>query len=401
MIDPTRLVPVVLLLCACGGDGGGSPREHGGDPSLDAGIDAPEGEADAAPDFDAAAGDAAVEEPWPPGLDPDTEADLQEALERGLEESGSYSVIAGVAIEGEGRWVGVAGEDEGLERGALFRIGSITKMFVAVLGLLAVRDGTLSLDDTLDRWFPTVDNADAITLRQLLQHTSGIFNYTASTTWFAGVVEDPHRVMTMDDLLGTIAAEEPTFAPGADWSYSNSGFYLMGAILEQESDASLTDLLHGRIWGPLAMDATFYEPGEDTPALVPGWSPAFTGFVDPMAEGYDPSLTGPAGGVVSTADDMLDFLGVLAADDGALLTAEENALMHDTVDAGDDVGYGLGLMEFPYPGTPIWGHEGSIWGYHSILTHFPDDGVDLVLLVNRDGADLNAVALAILDALGI
>ncbi len=352
-------------------------------------VDADSGDADGLIDGDLEDGG---------GLDAELAAALDEALERGLAAARGRGALAAVEVLGQGRWLGAAGDDE-LSPSMPFRVGSITKMFIAVLVLQLVDEGTLDLEDTLGAWFPGVDNAESITIRQLLQHTSGVYDYTASSRFRDDFERDPHRVIGIEEVLGYVAENSPAFAPGSRWQYSNTGYYLLGAMLEAASGLSIAELLRDRISAPLGLESTFYEPQEDIPDdLAPGYSTLFGAGVE-VSDAYDVSVAGPSGAIVSRAADLLSFLAALAS--GELVPPSLREQWLDPVDAGFGLGYGLGVMLFPFPGRTPFGHDGSIFGYITVISHFPADGISTVMFMNYDGGDLNSLALELLEALGL
>ena len=138
-----------------------------------------------------------------------------------------------------------------------FRVGSITKTFVATVVLQLAAEGTLGLDDALERWLPgLVANGQAITLRQLLNHTSGIYNYTDDQALNRTLIRNPRRVLTPVELVAVATKHGPNFDPGKRWSYSNTGYILLGLVIEKATATSLEQELRERIFEPLALTRT-------------------------------------------------------------------------------------------------------------------------------------------------
>ncbi len=237
-----------------------------------------------------------------------------------------------------------------------------------------------------------------ITIRQMLQHTSGIYDYLQSPTFQARVREAPLRELGVAEVVGYVMEGEPSFAPGEGWSYSNSNYYLLGAILERVSGETLADLLQARITEPLALASTGYEPAAPVADLLPGYGAPFAG-PGVVTDTYDPTLAGPAGAMTSTAGDLLSFLRALES--GARPPSGERDAWLTTIPASGGVSYGLAVMSFPLPGHASFGHTGSIWGYESFAAFFPDDGIRLVVVLNQTGADVNAVLVEMLGALDL
>jgi D-alanyl-D-alanine carboxypeptidase len=348
--------------------------------------------------------------------DTDVGEQLEENLDD-LEDIGITGVLAELAV-GDRRLEARRGSadlggDAPVPWNARFRMGSVTKTFVAVVVLQLVGEGRLTLDDTVERWLPGVVrgegyDAGAITVRQLLQHTSGIHNYTAvmlgeyTPEMYAA---DRLKHYEPEELVAIGLTRPADFAPGAAWSYSNTNYILAGMIIERVTGRDWAAEVAARITGPLGLRSTF-EPG-DTPEL-----PA------PSARGYDQfvpggplidvsvlnhSWAGAAGSLVTTTGDLVRFWRALIG--GRLLRPQELAEMQRTVlattvqEVWPGVRYGLGLMEFPSPcGGSYWAHFGDTLGYStrlavsedadrvvvaSLSSNFVDQRVTEVFAVNQ------------------
>jgi D-alanyl-D-alanine carboxypeptidase len=228
-----------------------------------------------------------------------------------------------------------------------------------------------------------VPNGKAITLRMLLNHTSGLFDYTQDPAVLPSILGKDRRRWTSAQLLAVGMKHDPLFAPGTQWSYSNTGYAAIGAVLQRATGASLADLVRDRMARPLrlthtyyATDATWrgrhalgYEPDADhMPPSVPA---EFREFVGTRRYGHvdvsnnNPAWGGAAGAVVSTVRDWSRFSTALMS--GELLPAAQLAEMLTTVpqipDEPDGPGYGLGIQTGATPCGTIWGHDGGIPGY--------------------------------------
>jgi D-alanyl-D-alanine carboxypeptidase len=273
-----------------------------------------------------------------------------------------------------------------------FRIGSITKSFVATVVLQLVGEGKLSLADTLDHWLPgVVPDAPQITIRELLNHTSGIANYTSEVTFDAALVATPLRVWTPLELVSFVDGRPPLFAPGSVFYYSNTNFVLLGLIVERITGRPLGDELRDRIFGPLGLAHTAFPTAA---ASMP--KPFAHGYLLPNnglvpvrtyrdVTAWSPSWAWAAGAVVSTADDLARFYGALLY--GDLLKPELLAAMEDTVPMTADPGgpgYGLGLMHDVDVAacSDTWGHDGAVPGYTSFVFGRRDGSRVAVVLVN-------------------
>ncbi|MER7129616.1 serine hydrolase domain-containing protein [Streptosporangium saharense] len=315
-------------------------------------------------------------------------AQLQQ-LARELVDAGAPGVIVRVD-NGRGQPVEIAAQapwtrqDHLLKVGDEFRMGSNTKTMVATLLLQLVAEGRLALTDPVEKWLPgRVPNGKAITLRMLLNHTSGLFDYTQDAVILPSILGTDRRRWTSAKLLALGVKHDPLFAPGAKWSYSNTNYAAIGAVLEQATGADLDDLVRDRIARPLGLKHTYY-PTDSTwrgphahgyepdaahmPPAVPAEFRHFAGtprhdHVD--VSGNDPGWGGAAGAVVSTAQDWSRFFTALMS--GKLLPAAQLAQMRTTVPVDsqqpDGPGYGLGIQTGAHPCGTFWGHEGGVPGY--------------------------------------
>lgn len=276
-----------------------------------------------------------------------------------------------------------------------FRIGSVTKTFVATVALQLAGEGTLALDDTIERWLPgLVPNGEEITVRELLNHTSGIFDYASDQGFITRVLWKPTEVWTPRKLVAIATAHQPLFAPGATWSYSNTGYIVLGLIVEAASGNSIRTELERRIFGPLNLRATSFD---STPRVAGAYAHGYyplDGRPRDMSV-FSQSSTWAAGAVVSTADDLANFYRALLR--GRLLRPGVLRAMKTTVPVAADPhggGSGLGLFETGLPCGRIWGHEGTFFGYKTIAYSSRDASRQLVVMVN-DSPPSPAVANAL------
>ncbi|MFF5207619.1 serine hydrolase domain-containing protein [Streptosporangium sp. NPDC000396] len=315
-------------------------------------------------------------------------AQLQQ-LARRLVDAGAPGVIVR-ADDGRGRPVEIAEQapwtrrDHLLKVGDEFRMGSSTKTMMATLVLQLASEGRLALTDPVEKWLPgKVPNGKAITLRMLLNHTSGLFDYTKDTAIQPSILGADRRRWTSAKLLAVGVKHDPLFAPGTKWSYSNTGYAAIGAVLEQVTGAGLADLVRDRIARPLNLKHTYYatdstwrgphahgyEP--DAAHMPPGVPAEFRHFAGARHHGHvdvsgnDPGWGGAAGAVVSTTQDWSRFHTALMS--GKLLPAAQLAQMRTTVPVDsqqpDGPGYGLGVQTGATPCGTFWGHDGGIPGY--------------------------------------
>jgi D-alanyl-D-alanine carboxypeptidase len=249
------------------------------------------------------------------------------------------------------------------------RVGSITKTVMSTITLQLVGEGRLRLGDTVERWLPgAVPNASAITLRMLLNHTSGIYDYTEDVDWLATVTADPYRHWNPRELIAVANAHPPVFPPGQGVSYSNTGYILIGLILEKVTGQPVANLVSRRVVRPLHLHNTYFATsGRFRGPYAHGYyPPSITGDGYLDTSSWPPSFAWTAGALVSNAPDLARLYKALLS--GRLLRPALLRAMTTTVSTPDHPGYGagLGLFSLDTPCGTVWGHEGGIPGYVSI-----------------------------------
>jgi D-alanyl-D-alanine carboxypeptidase len=277
-----------------------------------------------------------------------------------------------------------------------FRMGSNTKTFIAVVVLQLVGEGRLSLDDTVERWLPGVvsgngNDGHRVTVRQLLQHTSGIYNYTLDIAALGSHEQYlAHRFDHYEpaDLVALAMRHEPVFAPGTRWDYSNTNYILAGMVIERVTGRSWAREVRSRIFQPLGLRETS-APGDV--ATVP--SPHAKGYQQWAPDGpltdttvFNPTVADAAGALITTPTDLARFWQALER--GQLLKPRQMAQLHSTVLAETfqeflpGARYGLGIMYIPNRCGGYWGHGGDV------------PGMSTVNAVSRDGDRVAVVSLS-------
>ncbi|HEY6801114.1 MAG TPA: serine hydrolase domain-containing protein, partial [Agromyces sp.] len=284
-------------------------------------------------------------------LDPALRAELEAALDEGFAASGIPGVIVGLWIPGEDEWVsarGVADVETGepIGRDNQQKIGSITKTIVGTVMLQVIGEPEfdVGLDDTLDRWYPEFPEASNITVRMLLNHSSGIGE--SGRPQVDRICSDPYAIPTPDELIAVGAATpRADFAPGEGFEYANTNYFLLGGILEQVTSADLATLIDERITEPFDMDRSRFAPdGQVVAPLTHGYSlfcPALGEPADTLDWSNGESWAG--GAMVSTLDDLHAWGEALG--EGAGVTAELQAARYAdvaVVPGQTGGGYGLG-----------------------------------------------------------
>jgi D-alanyl-D-alanine carboxypeptidase len=323
-------------------------------------------------------------------------ADLGPALQSVIDQQRQALNIPGVAatvIFGDGsRWSGVSGKQSlsssaAVTAGTPFVVGSITKTFVAALILKLAQEGKLNIDDPLSNWLPDYPDAPDITLRQLLSHTAGTFDYFRHRDYNSAVFGDPSHSWTPQEILSRFA-HDLVFEPGTDYRYSNTDFVLLGLVAEAAGGASVGELLGDRFFGPLGLDDTYIQSAGPPPASAArGYLWAKDHFRDVGdASGYRPTRSAATvawsvGDVVATADDIATWTNALYG--GDVLSDASLAAMTDWSRYPGGGDYGLGTRMQEYAGKRMFGHTGSIRGYVAAAWHVPSEDATVVVLTNR------------------
>jgi D-alanyl-D-alanine carboxypeptidase len=277
----------------------------------------------------------------------------------------------------------------------VFRIGSVTKQFTGVAILMLEQEGRLSLSDPLTRFFPDYPTGGQhVTVEHLLGHTSGIRSYTEMESW----AETRRQDLGVEELIAMFRDEPFDFAPGESWRYNNSGYILLGAIVEQLSGMPYGEFVEKRIFAPLGMTRSHYGEHERVLAnRIPGYSRRGDGWVN--ADFL--SMTHPyaAGSLLSSVDDLARWNAAIQR--GELLDAERwrRAFQPVLLNDGRSTSYGAGFMTgWLGPYTTIE-HGGGINGFISQALSVPEAGVFVAVLTNADGplGDPTALSLQLAD----
>jgi D-alanyl-D-alanine carboxypeptidase len=349
--------------------------------------------------------------PAPAGatLDEKTAAALDKALETLRAAKGIPGVSAAIMFADGTVWTGAAGlavrsTKTAVTPDTLFSVASITKTFVAALvGRLAAA-GTIGLDDPLSKYVPDFPNAANISLRRLLNHTSGIRDLFASLG--AKILASPKKVWTPQEVLAGIG--RPYFAPGKGYKYSNTDFVLLGLVIEKATGKPVAEAIRTDLLEPLGLTHTWYQVTE-TPAgpLAHGYIGKASAPVDRSAGSMIPftsevTAAGASGAYVSTAGDLVRWATALYGGDILdLATLSAMADISFTLPYKPAWPYGLGFEETTVAGRTAWGHRGHLDGFWSSMWYLPDVGASVVVLTNAEWADPVAAASSLVSvALG-
>lgn len=259
----------------------------------------------------------------------------------------------------------------------VFRLGSITKQLTAAAILLLAEEGKLSLDAPLGDVLPDYDGPAArVTIHQLLTHTGGVPSYTDVPEYASRMRED----VTPESMIERFREKPLDFEPGTDWHYSNSGYFLLGAVIEELSGESYEGFVEGRIFEPLGMHKTRYgKVSEIVPDRVEGYQGASGSYQNAAYL----SMTQPysAGSLLSTVDDLARWDEVLGTDELLPAALRERLWTPAELADGRSTGYGYGFIVNDYQGHRIVQHGGGINGFATALLRIPDPGQDAGIFV--------------------
>lgn len=326
----------------------------------------------------------------PQTVDTATARRLQTILDQDLNQLKIPGMQAYIRTADGKTWSGASGTTDlgrkrALQPDHILRVGSVTKTFTAVVVLKLVEEGYLSLEDALVRWYPDFPNAETITIRQLLNHTSGIPEIIPKILAKSII---PSTYWQTQKLVEIAAGEKPLFTPGSAFSYSNANYILLGLIAEKVTGKTAVQLLHEIIIDPLGLQHTFFVPYEQAPAaLVPGWDRDLSHFPGMLDIGVKNTswATGAytSGALISNASDLATFYEDLF--DGALLSPAMMNEMTAYTDApnpgfSEQTGYGLGLMQLDIEGQELVGHVGQFMGSTAIAVVSPEEKYIIVVV---------------------
>jgi D-alanyl-D-alanine carboxypeptidase len=274
-----------------------------------------------------------------------------------------------------------------VDAATLFGIGSVTKQFTAAAALLLAEQGKLSVHDTVAKYYPGATRANDITILDLMNHVSGYPDYYPLDF----VDRRMLKPIDPDDLIRRYAGGPLDFEPGTRWSYSNTGFVLLGRILEKASGQSLGAFLREKIFGPLGMTHTSYEPAANDRRVATGYTSFALTTLTPAAREGD-GWVGAAGAIYATAADIA--LWDMALMEGRVLTPASWELMTRprTLANGKSSNYGCGLSVATRDGLTVFTHGGAVSGFIARNTFIPQTRSAVVVVINdEDGPLANAI----------
>ena len=332
------------------------------------------------------------------------EARLQAALNEWRASTGTPGASLGVALR-EGRSLGFASgladraANRTLKPTDLLMAGSTGKTFFAAVALQLIDSGKLDLNAPISKylgsrpWFSRLPNANDITVRMLMTHTSGLVRYEMNPKFTADLRANPDKAWTPEEEIAYLLDAKPPFAAGQGWDYSDTNYIVLGMIMEGITGTKLYDEVQRRFLTPLKLT----EVAPTTSRRVPGLVPGYAGPRDPlglpdevMTNGVfviNPQFEWTGGGYATSAH-------ALARWGHALYTAKaispkmRDLMVSEAVPAqlGPQSKYGLGvIVRETTPAGPAWGHSGFFPGYQTELVHFPEMGLTLAVQINTSG----------------
>jgi D-alanyl-D-alanine carboxypeptidase len=328
---------------------------------------------------------------------------LTAALQKALDDWRSFShapaAVLGVRLPSGRTAIVASGQADETAGVALstddrFRIGSITKTFVAVLVLQLQADGRVQLTDKLSSYLPEAPHADQVSIRQLLDHTSGLADFAVQPRYALAILTLPGRPWTAEETIDVVADQPLNFEPGSRWDYSNTNYVLLGMLAEHVAGKPIAQLLRERIYQPLGLDDTFLEQEEDAPPMrVPG-------HFDLNGDGESETILAPrytaivtsgaaAGGLSASALDVLDFGSGLWG--GQLLDQDSLADMLLVEKPSTD--YGLGIVRRTFGDREAWGHAGALPGFTAVFVR-AEDGTIAVAMANQSDLEMGPLVRA-------
>jgi len=331
-------------------------------------------------------------------------AALRDAIDAWAATPSHRGVSAAVVLANGEEWVSAAGqhtEEADLTPEHLIWIASITKTVTGAVILGLAEEGVLGLDDPVSRWLDPVPNVDPrITLRQLLNHTNGLANYTANPDLQPAIDRDDTHVFSAEELMGLVGPR--VFDRGARTQYTNTAFVLLGLVAEAATGEGITELYRKRLWEPLGLEEVFL-PGIEDPAgpVATAWAGNGADVEIAPLEHMSLITIGNSGfGLFSNARTVARWGHSLFTNQ--VFGPEMREQMLQVVPAAGNIpgesGAGLGIRTYRYLGRTQWGHSGGSPLGSSLMLYDPDTGVTVAVIMNQGrGAEHFALAPGLLE----
>ncbi|WP_369387026.1 serine hydrolase domain-containing protein [Streptomyces sp. CG1] len=325
-------------------------------------------------------------------LTPQVARQLDAAVQKVMHEAKVPGVTVGIWAPGQPSYVrsfGVADKSTGqkMAPGLYMRIGSETKTFTVTALLQLVDQKKVGLDDPIGKYIGGVPNENRITLRQLAEMRSGLYNYSEDPDFVQALTSDPQRSFTPEQLLAYAFKHPVMFQPGQKFSYCNTNLILLGLVVEKVSGQQLGGYLRQHVLDPAGMKHTLFPTGSEFPdPHAQGYTQQTGNGREADAADWNPSWGWAAGAVISNLQDLRTWAPTVATGrfpDGKRMvsvTAQKQRLITPQTSSIKGAGYGLGIFD-----VQGWiGHNGSLPGYESLTVYLPSTRTTLVALLNTD-----------------
>jgi CubicO group peptidase (beta-lactamase class C family) len=283
-----------------------------------------------------------------------------------------------------------------------FPVASVTKTFIAALTVQLAGEGRFNLDDPLIRYLPKANVDKRVTIRELLDHTSGTYDFFNNSAIDTALLGCRSCLWTPSRALSYV--KKPLFAPGTHWSYSNTGYVLLGQLDEAVTGQSYASMLQERFFAPLRLITTYVQGQQPAPYPIVHSYQFFTSSIHEKptslwdGTGVSPfrsvtTAAGSAGDIASSSRDLAVWARALYS--GRVLGTEGSKAMLDfgpTLAVHSSVPYGLGVEEFTVAGRQAVGHGGRLLGARSAIRYLPSEGVSIAVVINTDRGDPGVIA---------
>ncbi len=334
-------------------------------------------------------------------LDNTLAAKLQQTLDSQAESQNLVGLSAAVLFPDNEIWLGASGmsnpvNGDSMRTDLLFRSGSVAKNYTATVILQLVEEGKLGLEDSLHQWLPGFDNIDStITIRQLLNHTSGIYHFVEYPDLVPIIFSDPEKYWTQEEVISTFV-KKPYFEPGTSLHYSSSNYVLLSMIIEEATGDYFPVVMENRLGHLPPLPNTYFTWSDTISAdfAHPWFDLDNNGNLDDIlykCKTALASLSYGTGGVISTAEDLAKWFKYLY--EGNILAPES---MEEMVDFQSDW-YGMGVMKTVEYDKEFWGHTGWTPGVRTIVFYSPADSLSITVLSNDNDVDQWTVFRALLQ----
>ena len=263
----------------------------------------------------------------------------------------------------------------------LFRVASVTKPMTTAIVLKLVEEGVLSLDDKLaDHYETLLPNSGSMTIRQILSHTAGVFDHLNSNSFWGHPSFSPTKIWTVDEIVEFARNNGPLFSPGSGYGYSNTAFYVLGALIEEVTGLNLSDAYTQYVFEPLGLENILYDNFSTSSNPIDGLS------LNPRSYEYHLTAVSSAGAIAANPTDVAEFGRMFYG--GRFLSDELTSKLNENI--GADFGgqnYGLGTRIWDIGGIPHHGHTGALLDYRNILMYIPE--TDLTISIHTQDVHSN------------